>query len=135
MVRKNHGTAVLGIGVDIVSESDFRQVLELDKGRFFRRVFTDAELNEVGAPLQRVSRLAAAFALKEAVLKALGTGWACGIKWKEIESSLHPNGTKVQLSGRALEIAETMGVSSLMSAVADGENYIVANVILFGERP
>ena len=133
-MRKNHGAVVLGMGIDIVSESDFRQMLELDKGRFFRRVFTDAELNEIGASPQKMSLLAAAFALKEAVLKALGTGWSCGIKWKEIESSLHPNGTKIQLSGRALEIAETMGVSSLMSAVAEGGNYIVANVILFGER-
>ncbi len=71
----------LATGVDLVDIERFREVVERHGDRFLLRVFTPQELDEVGA---NTTSLAARFAAKEAVAKALGTGIGA-ISWREIE--------------------------------------------------
>ena len=71
----------LSTGVDLVEIARFAEVVERHGERFLRRVFTDRELEEVG---RNIASLAARFAAKEAVAKALGTGIG-PVSWREIE--------------------------------------------------
>lgn len=92
--------------------------------RFLERVFTEAERAYADAnPRRRAEHLAARFAAKEAVLKALGTGWRDGIAWTDVEVVREPSGRPgVRLHGRAAGIAAELGVSGwLLSLTHTGD--------------
>jgi len=76
---------IVGVGIDIVEIARFSQALARHGGRFEARVYTEAELAACHDRGDRVLALAARFAAKEACLKALGTGWAEGIGFRDIE--------------------------------------------------
>ena len=86
---------IIGIGVDLVSVERIGQLRRRHGYRFLRRVFTDRELRDHGIENARDERLAARFAAKEAVMKALGTGWALGVGFKQIEVSNLPTGQPI----------------------------------------
>ena len=67
------GAGIVGVGVDAVSVGRFRQLLERRPG-FAGRCFTDVEQTDARSSTDRAQSLAARFAAKEAVMKALGTG-------------------------------------------------------------
>ena len=72
--------------------------------RFLRRIFTDGEISYCQSHRNADERFAARFAAKEAVMKALGTGWRKGIRWKDIEVANAPSGKPgVNLFGKAQE--------------------------------
>jgi len=113
------------IGVDIVEISRIDRLIKRWGGTFLRRVFTPAELKLFNNP----SSLAARFAAKEAVLKALG---ACdkGISWQEIEILAEPNGKpKVNLMGKAKLQAEESAISKLNISLSHSKAYAVAFVV------
>ncbi len=89
---------ILAHGVDLVDLADFERLLKKPDGEFAKRCFTSNELDKAGVGHRRTERLAARFAAKEAVLKALGTGWVTGISWKEIELHSAPNGSTVAMA-------------------------------------
>lgn len=70
--------------------------------RFVRRVFTDAEAGYAQGSVREAERLAGRFAVKEAVLKAFGTGKSGGILWRDVETVRGPRGRpEVILYGNA----------------------------------
>lgn len=71
-------------GVDLVENARFASLLDRHPERARRRLFTEAELAYASGK-REIEHLAARFAAKEAVLKALGTGWADGIAWTDVE--------------------------------------------------
>jgi holo-[acyl-carrier protein] synthase len=111
------------IGVDIVEIERIKQAVERWGERFLDRVFTAEELRLYSGKYQS---LAARFAAKEAVLKALGT---CndGISWRDIEvlSDIRGKPT-ITLEGKAREVAQKMGVQSLDVTLSHSECYAVA---------
>ncbi len=116
----------LAVGIDLIAISRVRHVLERHAARFLRRVYTP---EEVAFCRGRVPELAARFAAKEAVMKALGTG-ARGVAWREIEVLSDRRGKPlVYLYGRARERAERIGLSALDVSLTHERDFAAAAVV------
>jgi holo-[acyl-carrier protein] synthase len=117
----------LATGVDLVEIDRIRSVIEGHGARFLQRVFTPQELAEVS---DNYASLAARFAAKEAVAKALGTGIGL-VAWKEIEILRGPNRQPIlHLHGAAQSLAQELGLRhwsiSLSHSHADALAFVVA---------
>ena len=120
-------------GIDIVENVRFGALLTRHPDRARRRLFTDAELAYASGKKREVEHLAARFAAKEAVLKALGTGWAGGIAWTDVEITRTVTGQPgVRLSGPAAERAEALGICSWLLSLSHTEHYAMASAIAVG---
>ena len=114
------------VGIDMIAIPRVRAALERHDGRFLRRVYTP---EEVAFCRGRVPELAARFAAKEAVMKALGTG-ARGVGWREIEVLPDRRGKPlVYLYGRAKERAERIGMRALDVSLTHELDFAVAAVV------
>lgn len=122
------------IGVDIVEVERIGQAVERWGERFLRRIYTDGEIAYCGT---RVSSLAARWAAKEAVSKALGTGWApqeahaAGwIDWTEIEVvRLNSGQPEVLLHGKARARADALGITGWQLSMSHTREHAVAMVL------
>ncbi|MGF1693596.1 holo-ACP synthase [Photobacterium kagoshimensis] len=124
--------AILGLGTDIAEIERLEKVLMRSTGEAFaERVLVASEL-EVFRDLKFKGRyLAKRFAVKEAASKALGTGIACGVSFHDFTVSNDELGKPVlSLSGKAAELAATMGVNHIHLTISDERRYAVATVIL-----
>ncbi len=126
-----HSPGVRGIGVDLAQIARMRRAVERWDERFLRRVFTDAEIAYCRERRDPVPHLAARFAAKEAALKALGTGLALGIRWREVEVRRERGQPPtLALTGRCRELALARGAGvALVSLTHDGD-YALAQVVL-----
>lgn len=126
-------TSVRGIGVDAVDVMRFRRVLER-RPTLAARLFTDAERSYAASGRDPGTRLAARFAAKEAVLKALGVGiGAAG--FREVEVVRGDDGApSLVLVGRAAALAAALGVSRWHVSLTHTDAVAVASVIAEGER-
>ncbi len=112
-------------GVDHVDIAVFRHDLAVGGARFLQRIFTQAELDYCSG---RAERLAARFAAKEAVLKALGTGLR-GIGWHEVEIRSESNGQpQLLLHGRASIAARSQRVESWSVSLSHSDGLAIALV-------
>ena len=75
---------VIGHGIDLVDIAEMRRWIEDPRDPLISRCFVQTELEELGNGVDRVERLAGRFAAKEAVLKALGTGFGAGIAFTDV---------------------------------------------------
>lgn len=122
---------IAGIGVDIVDISRIQRLLERHGERFLRRVYTDAEVAYAMRGSNPGERLAGRFAVKEAVLKALGTGKSGGILWRDVETVRGPAGRPVtRLHGNAAECAGSRGGGRLHVSITHDGGKAVAFVVL-----
>lgn len=121
---------VVGIGVDIVEVKRIERALT-NGTTMVRRVFTDREIEYCRRHQNQYQHFAGRFAAKEAALKALGTGWAAGIRWKDVEVTVGERGRPVlHLHGKAEEIYQDSGASRPMVTITHADDYAVAMVIL-----
>lgn len=124
---------VVGIGMDLVEIGRIAEVLAHHGSRFERRVFTEGEVRDCEARVDRVRALAARFAAKEACLKALGTGIAEGLALRQVEVLRHPSGRpELRLSGAAEERARAMGVRRMHVSLTHQDTVAGAFVVLEG---
>jgi len=101
----------VGIGIDVVEVIRLAEALERQGDRFVKKVFTDGERAACDSRVDRVLALAARFAAKEACLKALGTGWAEGLGFRDVEVVREGNQPpRLVLHGEAVRRAEALGV-------------------------
>ena len=113
------------IGVDIVEIERIEVAMERWRGRFLQRVYTDLELKLCH---EKPSSLAARFAGKEAVVKALGVKNS-GIGWKDIEILSDSSGKPlICLHGKAQEQANDLGMDSLAISLSHSRDYAIAFV-------
>ena len=126
--------AILGHGIDIVENRRIAAMLEAHGDRFTERVFTVTERSYADhGQRRRVERYAVRFAAKEAVLKALGTGWSEGISWTDVEVlRLQTGEPRLLLSGRAAEIASERGIREWSLSMSHTESHSIASAIAFG---
>jgi holo-[acyl-carrier protein] synthase len=102
---------ILGTGVDLAEVDRIKASFERYGDRFKHRIYTSTEIAYVERKANRFERYAARFAAKEAGMKALGTGWRCGVQWKDFEVINAPGGRPtLYLHGKAKEIADRQGV-------------------------
>lgn len=122
-------TASLSTGVDAVEIARISAVLDRYGERFLRRIYTDAErLYSRG----RAEELAARFAAKEAVSKALGTGMR-GVLWREIEVLNNPRGKPfVRLHGAAGARAAELGLHDFAISLTHTRDLAIAFVVATG---
>lgn len=103
----------VGLGLDVVKIERMRNILERTPS-FAQRIYSDQEQAYCNSKAVPAIHYATRFAAKEAVLKALGTGFAEGIGPRDIEVRRNSKGRPyVVLSGRAKEIAAELGVNEL----------------------
>jgi holo-[acyl-carrier protein] synthase len=122
---------IVGTGVDIAETSRIEQVMERHGERFTKRIYTPAEIVYCEKFKNKAERYAARFAAKEAAFKALGTGWGNGVHWVDVEVTHLPSGKpELVLTGRALEVSQTLGVSRSSVSISHSDRYVVAQVIM-----
>jgi holo-[acyl-carrier protein] synthase len=127
---------ILAHGIDVVELAEFQRLLQEPKGDLARRCFTSNELDKAGEGHRRTERLAARFAAKEAVLKALGTGWVAGISWKDIELHSAPNGgPSISVRGEVERLAREKGISRFIVSLSHSSTLAMASVIAIGGDP
>lgn len=124
----------LSVGVDVVELERVQRAVDRFGDRFLARVYTAEELFYAR---RRVPELAARFAAKEAVSKALGVGMrqlsAQGIGWHEVEVLSDPRGKPVlRLSGRARELADELGLSEWAVSLSHERDRALAFVVALG---
>ena len=116
----------IAVGVDIIEIDRIEEAALSWQGSFLKRVYTEAELESSG---NKPSSLAARFAAKEAVMKALGTG-ATGLGWKDIEVLSNSDGAPfVRLHGRAYDKAKEIGMSQFAISMSHSKHYAIAMVV------
>jgi holo-[acyl-carrier protein] synthase len=121
----------LRTGVDLIEIERLKQVIERHGSRFLDRVYTPEELSEVG---ENMASLAARFAAKEAVAKALGTGIGI-VAWREIEIRRGPQREPVLcLHGEARSLAESLGLTSWSLSLSHSATQAVALVVAIGSE-
>ncbi|MBW8301026.1 MAG: holo-ACP synthase [Hydrogenophaga sp.] len=100
---------IIGIGSDLIDIRRIEQSLERFGERFTQRCFTDIERARSDGRKNRAESYAKRFAAKEAMSKALGTGMAQGVFWKDMGVVNAPSGKPtMQLTGGAAEILQRM---------------------------
>ena len=127
---------ILGIGVDIVEVDRIERAVERHGGSFVRRVFTPDEADYCRRSPHPEQRFSTRFAAKEAALKALGTGWAQGLQFVDVEVLNNDLGApSIRLHGKAAERARKMGVERILVSLSHHHDFAVAQVLLEGETP
>jgi len=126
---------IIGTGIDIVSVRRIKETEAKWGQRFLNRVFTEGELTYSFNHKSPHIHLAARFASKESVMKALGTGHSRGVTWKGIEIVNKESGKpEVMLHGKTRALAEAMGVRTIHVSIAHDDGYAIAQVILEGGK-
>jgi len=121
-------TGIIGIGLDLVDLAHFAIHYGGDDLEILARCFTDLEIAEAGNGGDRIARLAARFATKEAVFKSLGG--AEGIALTDIEYRHGENGEpRVQLSGKAKSLADQRGATVFLLSVSHSSLTAAAVVV------
>lgn len=122
---------IAGIGVDIVDISRIQVLLDRYGERFLRRVYTEAETAYAMGGAHKAERLAGRFAVKEAVMKALGTGKSQGILWRDVETLRGRMGKPmVHLHGQAVKWVKLRGGGAMHVSITHDGGKAMAFVIL-----
>jgi holo-[acyl-carrier protein] synthase len=125
---------IAGIGVDIVDIARIQALLDRYGKRFLARVYTEREVEYAMSGANRAERLAGRFAVKEALMKALGTGKSQGILWRDVETVRGRFGKpEVHLHGQAVKWAKWRKGSTVHVSITHDGGKAVAFVIL--EKP
>jgi holo-[acyl-carrier protein] synthase len=122
--------AIVGTGVDIVECLRIAQMIERHGELFITRVYTDAEIEYCTARKAATQHYSGRWAAKEAVLKALGTGWRRGISWRDIEIRNDRKGAPtVNLRAGARDVMEKAGIRRLHVSISHCRSFAVAHVV------
>ena len=119
------------LGIDIIKVDRIRAALDRFGPRFSRRVLTEAEQRYVR---DRPETMAGRWAAKEAVLKALGTGWRRGISWRDVEIRNERSGSPtVALRGGARDYMEQQKISQVLVSISHCRTHATAYAIAVSE--
>ena len=126
--------AIVSIGMDLMEISRIERVLKARGQRFLDRIYTAGEQAYCeGRPQTRATHYAGRYAVKEAVMKVLGTGWARGVRWVDIEILRAPGeAPRVQLHGASAQIAEQREIEHIHITITHDAG--VAAAVAIGER-
>lgn len=126
--------AILGIGTDIVECLRIAQMIERHGETFIGRVFTDYEIEYCGRRKAATQHYAGRWAAKEAILKALGTGWRKGISWRDMEVRNEPGGKPiVVLRGGARDACELRGIADIQISISHCRSHAIAYAVAIGK--
>ena len=121
---------VLGLGIDIIEIARVRKSIENYGDKFLAKVFTDEEIRYCDSKFNKYQHYAARFAAKEAVYKALASGWKEGLRWKDIEIQNDASGMpSIKPSGKLKTFLSEN--TQLRISISHSDNYVTSVAIIF----
>ena len=121
---------IVGIGTDIVECVRIAQMIEKHGEVFLTRVYSESEMRYCQARKNSTEHFAGRWAAKEAILKCLGTGWARGLCWTDMEIRNEPRGApKVYLAGAAKERAQELRIADILLTISHCRAFATAFAI------
>lgn len=121
---------IKGIGVDTIELHRIERILGQYGDRFLNRMYAPEERAYAARYADPVPRLAARFAAKEACMKALGTGWNLGVRWRDLVVINTPTGKPtMELRGKAREIADRLEVERISVSITHNRDTAMVIVI------
>ena len=124
---------IIGIGLDATDIPRISTAIERYGERFLHRVFTADEIAYCRRRRDATPHFAARFAVKEAAMKALGTGHSRGVMWRDIEVVRRSGPPQLQFHGGAARRFQELGGRTSMVTITHSEALALAEVILLGE--
>ena len=126
---------IIAHGVDIVVCERIGRIWENHGQAFLDRIYTPAEQEYCVNCKFPTVRLAGRFAVKEAVLKVLGTGWRGGIEFRDIETLPDKLGKPlVTMYNKTADLARTLGIGQVLVSISHAGDYAVASAIAVGDE-
>jgi holo-[acyl-carrier protein] synthase len=118
---------ILGIGTDITECLRIAQMIERHGELFIARVYTPQEIQYCQSRKQSTQHFAGRWAAKEAVLKAVGTGWRRGIGWRDVEIRNQLGGKPVvALFGGVRDVADELGIGQILVSISHCRSHATA---------
>ena len=118
---------IFGVGTDIVDIQRMERAIERHGARFAKRLLSETEFQEYQTAQRPAAFLAKRFAAKEATVKAMGTGFHCGVRPHHISVGKDESGRPiVQLLSRAQLVAADKGIGDVYLSIADERRYAIA---------
>jgi holo-[acyl-carrier protein] synthase len=126
--------STLGIGTDITECLRVARMIERHGELFVNRVYTAEEIHYCQSRKQSTQHFTGRWAAKEAVLKALGTGWRRGISWRDVEIRNEPGGQPIViLRGGAAEAAGKLGITEMRISISHCRSHATAFAVASGK--
>lgn len=124
---------ILGIGTDIIECPRIGKMIEQHGELFLRRVYTEREIRYCQSRKHAIEHFAGRWAAKEAILKALGTGWSRGVSWTDLEVRNQLNGgPRVLVCGGAKELTKRRGIGEILISISHCRTYATAYALALG---
>jgi holo-[acyl-carrier protein] synthase len=124
---------IIGLGMDATEIPRVERVIADYGDRFLHRIFTEGEIEYCSARRLAAQHYAARFAIKEAAMKALGTGRSRGVLWRDIEVVRRGGPPQLRFHGGAARRFEAIGGRSSAITITHTDTLALAQVILLGE--
>jgi len=125
---------LIGIGTDITECLRIARMIERHGELFIGRVYTPDEIKYCQSRKQSTQHFAGRWAAKEAVMKALGTGWRRGISWRDIEIRNEPGGKPmVAVRGGVKDVVEQLGIAQIQVSISHCRSHATALAIAVGK--
>jgi holo-[acyl-carrier protein] synthase len=122
---------IVGIGADIAEIDRIEAAIGRFGRAFLERVFSEEEIRYCERHKAKFERYAARFAAKEAAMKALGTGWRRGVRWRDIEVRNEASGKPgIYFAGKVAEHAARLGARHSHLSITHSGTVAFAQVIL-----
>ena len=128
--QENGCCRIVGLGTDIVEIVRIGRMIERHGELFLSRVYTPDEIRYCQRRKNSFQHFAGRWAAKEAVMKTLGTGWARGIGWQDIEVVTGRNGKpSIAIHGRARDFAGQLGIDEVLITISHCRAYATATAV------
>jgi holo-[acyl-carrier protein] synthase len=129
---------IISNGIDIIDIRRIKKTIVKYNHKFKKRCFHSGEINRSESRIKSIESYAKRYAAKEACAKALGTGLARGVFWKDIEVQNNKFGKPIiKLHNKALKFLKSLNKNnecSISVSLSDEKNYAIANVIIYGKE-
>src|SRR6186713_2340765 len=124
---------IVGLGMDATEIDRIAETFKRYGERFLRRVFTDQEIAYCMRRRNPAPHLAGRFAAKEAGMKAIGTGHAFGVLWRDLEVVRQSGPPQLQFHNAAARHFARLGARSALLTITHTDTLALAHVILLGD--
>lgn len=122
------------VGIDIIEIKRIERLFSANED-FLRRIYTEKEVEYCKQKKNKYQHFAARFASKEAMFKALGTGWVGNMKWTDIELLNDETGRPyLNLYGSVKEMADKKHIGNISVSLSHCQEYAIAQVLLVTKK-